>query len=147
MGLVGRGAGRVVPRNLVLVGIEASQQGCQGWAAKGCGYIAAPKEGAFRGKFVEVWCLDVRMPHEAVVRVRLVIGKDEDDVRSFGDGGVQGQKEAKENVMEGSVVHLKKEDWAKNGDKWMDAIDGGQRILSIRYKPLGNLTPKWKFFI
>lgn len=73
-------AGGVVAGHQVLVGIETGDQCHQRWAAQGGGYVAATEGGALGGEFVEVRRLDRRVPHEAVVGPRLVVGEDQDDV-------------------------------------------------------------------
>jgi hypothetical protein len=82
--LVFRGVRWSVSGDLVLVGIQAGEQSREGWAAQSSRHIPPTEQGAFRGQLVKVRGLDVIMPHEAVIGVALIIGKDQDDVGGLG---------------------------------------------------------------
>ena len=75
---------RVVARDLVLVGIQAGEKSREGRTAQGSRDVPATEQGAFRGQLVKVRGLDVVMPHESVIGVALIIGKDQDDVGGLG---------------------------------------------------------------
>ena len=68
-------------------------------------HVAAFKPQAARGQLVEVRRLDVRMPHEAVVRPRLVVAQDQHDVWLFRClGGAPSREDRNHNDSE-KLVH------------------------------------------
>ena len=90
---------RIITRDLVLVRIQTGKQGGEGRAAQGGGDVSATEQGALGGQFVEVRGFDMRMPHEAVIGVALVIRKDEDDVGLLGPSHSREKKEEEKDVF------------------------------------------------
>ena len=74
---------RVIAGDHVLVRVEASCQSGQCGAAQGGGHVATAERDTLLGKLIELWCLDDWVSHKAVIRPRLVVGEDEDNVRLF----------------------------------------------------------------
>ena len=87
VGLVGGRVGRVVSGRLVLMRIETSDQRHQSGPAQGGRDIAASEHRAFLRELVEMRRFDLRMPHETIVGVALVIGDNQNDVGRLRIGG------------------------------------------------------------
>ena len=90
---------RIISRDLVLVRIQTGKQGGEGGAAQGSRDVSATEQGALGGQFVEVRGFDMRMPHEAVIGVALVIRKDEDDVGLLGPSHSREKKEEEKDMF------------------------------------------------
>ena len=95
---------RIISRDLVLVRIQTGKQGGEGRAAQGSWDVSATEQGALGGQFVEVRGFDMRMPHETVIGVALVVRKDEDDIGLLGPRGSRENEEEKEIFFHVKVV-------------------------------------------
>ena len=104
---------RIISGDLVLVGIQTGKQGGEGRAAQGGRDVSATEQGALGGQFVEVRGFDMRMPHETVIGVALVVREDEDDVGLLGPrGSRENEEDGKEIFFHGKVVGCFHTDWA-----------------------------------
>ena len=85
-GFVFRGLGirqfrsRIIAGDSVLVGIFSANNCGQRGASKGGWYVSVSKDGTLTSKTIDVRCVDRGMPHEPVVRPRLIVGNQENDV-------------------------------------------------------------------
>src|SRR5210317_1154416 len=52
----------------------------QRWAADRCCQIAALEDNTATRQLIEMWRLDRLMPHKTIVRPRLVVAQDQDDI-------------------------------------------------------------------
>ena len=83
--------GRFVAGDFVLVGVKASDNRRERGATEAGRHVAALEQSALLGQAIDVWRLDGFVSHETVVRPRLIVGDNENDVWLFGREHVGGQ--------------------------------------------------------
>ncbi len=87
----------VVARDAVLKRMEPGDDGGQGRTAKRRRHVATFENQTLPGETVEIRSPNLRMPHEAVVRPRLIIAEYQDDIGRLRLGGARGEPESQTN--------------------------------------------------
>ena len=92
--------GRFVAGDFVLVRVKAGDHRRERGAAEAGWHVAALEQAALLGQAIDVWRLDGFVAHETVVRPRLVVGDNENDVWLFGRDYVGGQQQGGDESKE-----------------------------------------------
>ena len=88
-----RPLGGIVSDDLVLVRIQARNDGCQARPAQTRWDVTICETGTLAGKAIQVWGLDLGVPHESIIGPGLIITQDQDNVWRIGRGGRCGSPE------------------------------------------------------